>query len=83
MSDTALLSQRATCDKPGVTAIFKEWDGKHGRGQQASTTSLRGAQADEQLFRDEADDLRFETELRTVVTDSAIQCLAACVMTTH
>jgi len=41
------------------------------------------AQAGEQLFRDEADYLRFELELQTVVTDSPVRCLAACAMTTH
>ncbi|MDX6401806.1 MAG: REP-associated tyrosine transposase [Gaiellaceae bacterium] len=40
-------------------------------------------QADEQLFRDESDYLRFEQELQIVATDGGLRCLAACAMTTH
>jgi hypothetical protein len=36
----------------------------------------------EELFRDEADFVRFETELRRVVSDECV-CVAACVLNTH
>jgi REP-associated tyrosine transposase len=39
--------------------------------------------AGERLFRDEADYLRFEHDLQSVAADSALRCLAACVLTTH
>jgi REP element-mobilizing transposase RayT len=41
------------------------------------------AQANEELFRDESDYLRFEQELQSVAQDSAFRCLAVCLMTTH
>lgn len=41
------------------------------------------APAGEQLFRDELDYLRFETELRTIVEQSDVRCLAVCALTTH
>jgi putative transposase len=41
------------------------------------------AQGDERLFRDPADYLRFEQELEAIARDSALRCLAACLLTTH
>jgi REP element-mobilizing transposase RayT len=40
-------------------------------------------QADERLFRDESDYLRFESELRAVAKDTALRCLGVCVLSTH
>ncbi len=39
--------------------------------------------ADQRLFRDESDFLRFEHELQAVTTDTALRCFAVCVLTTH
>ncbi len=41
------------------------------------------AQAEEGLFRDEVDYLRFETEVQLVHTSGGVRCLAACALTTH
>jgi len=41
------------------------------------------AQVGEQLFRDTADFIRFETELGRALDVEATRCIAACAMTTH
>jgi putative transposase len=41
------------------------------------------AQRDDELFRDEADFLRFESELRLLVERAIWRCIAACALTTH
>lgn len=41
------------------------------------------AQARDELFRDATDYLRFEAELRLLVSEGACRLLAACVLTTH
>ena len=41
------------------------------------------AQRDEELFRDDADFLRFESEVRLLVESGVRTCIAACVLTTQ
>jgi putative transposase len=41
------------------------------------------AQRDDELFRDDADFVRFESEVRLLVETGTLTCIAACALTTH